>query len=97
MPSHGTSSDREFTDTAALYYLAGDVGLDRGRVEAALTDPATAEGLVAEYQQVARMGVHGYPMLVALTQPHVIIIAQGFQPPEPVNAAVHEALARAAG
>lgn len=89
--------NRDVTDAAVLCDLAEDVGLDRARVEAALTDPASAEALVAEYQQVARMGVHGYPMLVAVTQPHTIIITQGFQPPEPVNAAVRDALGKVTG
>jgi len=87
--------NRDVTKKAVLGDLAASVGLDRTRVESALSDVATAEALVAEYAQVARLGVSGYPTLAAVSPPRAILIAQGFQAPEQIVAAVRDALANA--
>jgi hypothetical protein len=45
---------------------------------------------------VARLGVTGYPTVLALTRPKPKVLALGFRPPDEVAAAIDDALRAAA-
>lgn len=80
--------NRDVTAAATLADIAEEAGVDGAPVEQALADPSSAEQLVAEYQQVARMGVSGYPTVLAMTRPKPSLVTVGFQPPKPIIEAV---------
>lgn len=72
--------NRNVTEAAVLAEIATEVGVDAAPVTAALADPATAEQLLAENTDVARLGVEGYPTLIALTKPRPVVVTHGFRP-----------------
>ncbi|MFP4126785.1 MAG: DsbA family protein [Alphaproteobacteria bacterium] len=88
--------NRDVTQPAVLAEIAAEAGLAPAIVEAALADLETGDALAAENAEVARLGVTGYPTLLALTRPKPRVIALGFQPPAAVAAAIDEALRAAA-
>ena len=88
--------NRDVTAPAVLAALAEDAGLDPAVVTTALDDPETARALAAENEEVARLGVTGYPAVLALTRPKPQVIALGFRSADAVAAAIDEALLRAA-
>ena len=87
---------RDVTRGDVLGEIAAEAGLEPGVVADALADPETAEALAAENAQVARLGVTGYPTVLALTKPKPQVVAVGFRPAEAVAAAIDEALHAAA-
>jgi putative protein-disulfide isomerase len=88
--------NRDVTRGDVLAELATEADLDPGVVETALLDPETELALARENEEVARLGVTGYPTVLALTRPKPQVIALGFQPPDAVAAAVDEAIHRTA-
>ena len=87
---------RDVTAPAVLAAIAAEAGLEPAIVDDALADPETADALIAENAEVARLGVTGYPTVLALTRPKPRVVALGFQPAEAVAAAIDEALRAAA-
>jgi putative protein-disulfide isomerase len=83
---------RDVTRAAVLAAIAGEAGLEPALVADALGDPDTADALAAEHAEVARLGVTGYPTVLALTRPRPRVVALGFQPADAVAAAIDEAL-----
>ncbi len=84
--------NRDVTNLDVLTALATEAGLEASMIADALTDPETADALAAENVQAARLGVTGYPTVLALTRPKPKVVALGFQPADAVAAAIDEAL-----
>ncbi len=70
--------NREVTTAAVLADVARECGLDPAPVRAWLDDPGTGEQLRLENEQVAGLGVNGYPTLLALTKPQPQLVTAGF-------------------
>lgn len=85
--------NRDVTRAAVLAEIADERGLERTVVETALDDPETATALATENAQVARLGVTGYPTVLALTRPKPRVVTIGFQPAGALAGALDEALA----
>ncbi len=84
---------RDVTRTGVLAALAHETGLDPAVVEAAMGEPDTAHALDGENAEVARLGVSGYPTVLALTPPKPRVVTVGFRPADALAAALDEALA----
>ncbi len=78
--------NHDVTRAPVLAEIARETGLDPAVVTRALTDPAGEARLDGEYQETARLGIAGYPTLVALTRPRPTLVAHGYQPPGPLAA-----------
>jgi putative protein-disulfide isomerase len=87
---------RDVTRSDVLGEIAREEDLDAGLVETALLDPESADALAAENAEVARLGVTGYPTVLALTRPKPRVVALGFQPAEAVARSLDDALRDAA-
>ena len=74
--------NRDVTAAEALVDAAVEQGLDPDPIALALADPASVAQLRTENEDVARMGVEGYPTLVALTRPRPTLVTHGFRPAE---------------
>ena len=83
---------RDVTRADVLAAIAAEEQLEPAVVEAALDDPAGAAALAQENAEVARLGVGGYPTVLALTRPKPRLVAHGFQPAEAIAAALDETL-----
>jgi putative protein-disulfide isomerase len=88
--------NRDVTRSEILAEIAREQDLDAAIVEAALLDPETADALADENAEVGRLGITGYPTVLALTRPKPKVVALGFQPADAVAGAVDEALRAAA-
>lgn len=85
--------NRDVTRPPVLAAIAAEIDADPAVIEAAFADADGAARLDGEYQETARLGVAGYPMLVALTRPRPTLVTHGFQPAEPLATSL-DALAR---
>jgi putative protein-disulfide isomerase len=88
--------NRDVTRSEILAEIAREQDLDAAIVETALLDPETADALADENAEVGRLGITGYPTVLALTRPKPKVVALGFQPADAVAGAVDEALRAAA-
>jgi putative protein-disulfide isomerase len=88
--------NRDVTRAAVLGDVADETALDRAVVEDALAEPETEAALAGENAEVARLGVTGYPTVLALTRPKPTVVALGFQPADAIARALDEALRAAA-
>ena len=77
---------QDVTDPAILAEAAGEFGIGDEAFAGAFDSPALRASVAAEWQQTARLGVTGYPTLLALGagKPHVIAI--GWRPADEVLA-----------
>mgnify|MGYP006288054891 FL=1 len=83
---------RDVTRADVLAAVAADEQLEPAVIEAALDDPGTEAALAQENAEVARLGVGGYPTVLALTRPKPRLLALGFKPADAIAAALDEAL-----
>ena len=88
--------NRDVTQGEVLGAIAREQDLDAAIVETALADPETADTLAGENAEVGRLGVTGYPTVLALTRPKPRVVALGFQPADAVAGAIDDALRAAA-
>jgi putative protein-disulfide isomerase len=83
---------RDVTADAVLLDLAPGVGIEPAALETALADPSLDARLSEEQVEVARMGVTGYPTLVALAGGRAQLLALGWRPFPEVEAALRPLL-----
>jgi putative protein-disulfide isomerase len=79
---------QDITDPTVLREAAGEFGIDAEQFDAAFGDPATAAEVAAEWQQTARLGVTGYPTLLALPPGKPSVVTIGWRPSEEVLASL---------
>ncbi len=79
---------QDITDPVVLRGAAGEFGIDAPRFDAGFGDHATTAEIAAEWQQTARLGVTGYPTLLALPPGKPVVITIGWRPIDAVLASV---------
>jgi len=88
--------NRDVTQAAVLAAIAREHDLDAAPIAAAVGDDDALASLRHENEQVAGLGVTGYPTVLALTRPKPQVVTIGFQPPETVAETLDGLIARAA-
>jgi putative protein-disulfide isomerase len=86
MPFFGRLQERfyalgqDITDPVVLREAAGEFSIDAAQFDTAFHDPTTAAEVATEWQQTARLGVTGYPTLLALPPGKPSVITIGWRP-----------------
>jgi len=75
---------QDVTDESVLREAAGEFGIQPDVFDAALMDPAVATEVAAEWQQTARLGVSGYPTLLAFEEGKPQVVTIGWRPADEV-------------
>lgn len=65
------------SDPGTYRLIAESAGLDAGAVVTALRDPATLAEAHADFERAARLGVSGFPTLLAVRGDDVTVLARG--------------------
>jgi putative protein-disulfide isomerase len=84
---------RDVTTDAVLLDLAPASGVEPATLATALADPGLVRRLEDEQLEVARMGVTGYPTLMALAAGRPQLLALGWRPLAEVEAALRRLMA----
>ncbi len=79
---------QDMTDPVVLREAAGEFGVEADHFDAVFNDPTTAAEVAAEWQQTARLGVTGYPTLLALRPGKPEVITIGWRPLAQVLASI---------
>jgi len=79
---------QDITDRLVLREAAADFGMDGAAFDAAHGDPTIAAEVAAEWQQTARLGVSGYPTLLALRRGKPAVVTIGWRPLAEVQASL---------
>ena len=79
---------RDITDRVVLGEAAGEFGIDAERFDASFDEPTIAAEIDAEWQQTARLGVTGYPTLLALPPGKPVVVTIGWRPLDAVLASL---------
>lgn len=85
---------QDITDAGVLRDAAGDFGVAASAFEGAFADPEVAAEVQAEWQQTARLGVSGYPTLLALEPGRPQVVTIGWRPVDEIVQAVEALDAR---
>ncbi len=81
----------DITDPALLRAVAvGEFGTPEARFDALFADPALAQALGREFAQVARLGVRGFPTLLALAGDRLRLVTAGWLGPDELIRRVEE-------
>jgi putative protein-disulfide isomerase len=92
------AEDRDVTEAGELRRLAEAVGYDGGEAfDATFAAPATRAAVAEEFAQTARLGVAGYPTLLALAGGRAHVLSLGCRPLADVEAALVPLLEQHAG
>lgn len=86
------SEGADLSRREVIVHAAGDVGLDEHAVEAALETGAYAQGVIADREEAARIGVRGVPFFVFGRR----FALSGAQPTEAMVMAIERAMTPAA-
>jgi putative protein-disulfide isomerase len=79
---------QDITDRLVLREAAGEFGIDAERFDTTFDDPTIAAEVDAEWQQTARLGVTGYPTLLALPPGKPVVVTIGWRPLDAVLASL---------
>jgi putative protein-disulfide isomerase len=79
---------QDITDPLVLREAAGEFGIEAERFDTIFSDPTVAAELDAEWQQTARLGVTGYPTLLALPPGKPAVVTIGWRPLDEVLASL---------
>lgn len=82
------AENRDVSDPGELRQLAQGVGAHGDAFAEALAESDAREAVAAEFKQTARLGVTGYPTLLALSQGQAHVVTIGYRPVEDVQAAL---------
>ncbi len=74
--------NEDITDPPTLRWACGEFGIAGEAFDAAFASPALAEEVRREWEQTARLGVTGYPTLLALTRGRAHLLTIGWCAPE---------------
>ena len=74
------AENRDVTDAEVLTAAAGELGFDRTAFAEAFTDPATFEVTAWDFNTARRLGVTGFPTLVAQDDKRAAYVTMGYQP-----------------
>ena len=74
------AENRDVTDAEELTEAAGKLGFDRVAFAGAFTDPATFEVTAWDFNTARRLGVTGFPTLVAQEEKRAAYVTTGYQP-----------------
>ena len=88
------AENRDITRADELRRIAEDLGADGATFAQDFADPAAAAATAEEFVQTARLGVVGYPTLLALTDGRAAVLSLGCRPYAEVEAALRPLLAR---
>jgi putative protein-disulfide isomerase len=86
------AENRDVTAAGELRRVAEAVGCDGGAFEAAFAAPQTRAAVAEEFGQTARLGVTGYPTLLALADGRARVLSLGCRPLADVEAALARVL-----
>ncbi|HRY23475.1 MAG: DsbA family protein [Geminicoccaceae bacterium] len=78
----------DVTDPSLLRAAAAEFGIAPEAFDRGFAAAETADRVAAEWQQTARLGVTGYPTLLAFAGGRPEVVTIGWRPPEEVLAAV---------
>lgn len=78
----------DVTDRDRLCAFAGEFGIGAEEFGRDFDDPALAAALLREWQETARLGVTGYPTLLALADGRAQVVTIGWRPPAELLAAL---------
>ncbi len=70
--------NEDITDTATLRRVCGEFGITGEAFDAAFASPALAREVAREWEQTARLGVRGYPTLLALSRGRAHLLTVGW-------------------
>lgn len=70
----------DVTDPARLREIAGEFGVDNETFDALFDSPALRAAVAHEWEEVARLGVTGYPTLLALVDGRARVASLGWRP-----------------
>jgi len=79
---------QDITDPLVLREAAGEFGIEAEQFDVAFRDPTIAAEVAAEWQQTARLGVTGYPTLLALPPGKPVVVTIGWRPIDEVLASL---------
>jgi putative protein-disulfide isomerase len=82
------AENRDVTGTGELRRVAESAGCDGAAFEAAFAAPQARAAVAEEFEQTARLGVTGYPTLLALAAGRAHVVSLGCRPLAEVEAAL---------
>lgn len=79
---------QDITEPLVLREAASEFGIAADQFDAAFRDPATAAEIATEWQQTARLGVTGYPTVLALRPGKPEVVTIGWRPLDDILASL---------